>query len=263
MVKSGLYYQHESGQLRHRFKGRLMFPIKDHLGRTIAFGGRQLEKNANTAKYINSPETKVFNKSKVLYGLDCAKNAIRKENSVCIMEGYMDVIMSHQFGIDVAVGSMGTALTQQQIQLLNRFTSKAILCFDSDNAGREATVRSIEELKLKKFEVNVMKLSSKDPADILLDEGRDSFDKSYDDAKYYLDYLLDEKLPGLDLENIQAVSELVSYLVPFIKLEKESIIQTHFVNNLASKLKINRDLILAKLQKLWLYKVNKKIYSRF
>ena len=263
IVDSGLFYEKETGGLRHRFAGRLIIPIMDHMGRTVAFGGRILEESKTMAKYINSPETVVFNKSYQLYGLDKAKNSIRKENQVIIMEGYMDVLMAHQYGITNAVGSMGTALTQQQIQLVNRFTSKAALCFDSDPAGQDATIRSIEGLKQKDFGVSVISLDSKDPADVLQTEGVDAFKQSIHDAAYYLDYLSGKWISETDNENIHDVATLINNLVPYIKLEKDNVLQSHFVTNLASKLKINRDLILAKLQNSGYIKTSKKYTPAF
>lgn len=260
---SGLFYPLETGGIKHRFAGRLIIPIMDHLGRTVAFGGRILENNKNMAKYINSPETSVFNKSYQLYGLDKAKNSIRKENQAIIMEGYMDVLMAHQYGITNAVGSMGTALTQQQIQLINRFSHKAALCFDSDSAGQEATVRSIEGLKQKGFGVTVISLDSKDPADVLQSEGVDAFKECIEKADYYLDYLADKWIAETDIENIHEVATLINNLVPFIKLEKDNVLQTHFVTNLASKLKVNRDLILAKLQNSGYIRATKKYTPAF
>ena len=129
-----------------RFRGRLMFPIRDDRGRTVGFGGRLLASDTSMgAKYINTAQTPMFDKGALLYALDLAKDAIRREKSVIVVEGYMDVIAAHQHGITNVVASMGTALTDRQIRALERFKCKIMLAMDADAAGIEATLRALQE----------------------------------------------------------------------------------------------------------------------
>ncbi|NNF20976.1 MAG: DNA primase, partial [Saprospiraceae bacterium] len=129
-----------------RFRGRVMFPIHNQTGKVIAFGARTLKKDKKVPKYLNSPETDIYYKSKVLYGLHLAKGPIRKEDNCYIVEGYTDVISLHHFGIQNVVSSSGTALTMDQIQLLSRFSENVTVLFDGDPAGVRASLRGIDML---------------------------------------------------------------------------------------------------------------------
>ena len=263
LVNSGLFYQHETGLLRHRFRGRLMIPVNDHLSRTVAFGGRDLSEEKQVAKYINSPETTVFNKKFGLFAMDKAKSAIRKKGDTLVMEGYMDVMMAFQYGFDYSVGSMGTALTLRQVQLIKRFSNRVYLSFDSDKAGKEAAYRSIEQLTAKDLAVNVLVLDEKDPADVLNAQGQSAFESLIKDSLYYLDYALLKLQDKYDISDIHQTSQLVDALVPLMKMENDSIVINHFVTNLALKLKVNRELILAKLKNFAYIESTKKYTPTF
>lgn len=139
LLASGLVGKSDkSDRLYDRFKGRLMFPIQDHMGKVIGFGGRIIGKQEGVAKYINSPETEVYHKSRVLYGISQAKQTIRDEDRAILVEGYMDVISLHQAGIRNAVAASGTALTEDQIRLIGRFSKNVLIIFDADAAGIKA-----------------------------------------------------------------------------------------------------------------------------
>ena len=154
LLRSGLVVQRDNGEAVDRFRGRLMIPICRDSGSVIAFGGRATEPD-QVPKYLNSPETPIYSKSRTLYGLHLAKPAIRKLGRAILVEGYFDVAQLVQAGITPVVASCGTALTTQQAQLLRRFTSKVVLSFDPDAAGQGAAVRSCELLANEGFEVNV------------------------------------------------------------------------------------------------------------
>ena len=145
MEQSGLVLRREGGGLYDRFRNRLMFPIHNESGKVIGFGGRALAEN-DQPKYMNSPETPIYRKSYVLYNLHRAKEGIRKEDRVVLVEGYMDVIGVHQGGIQGAVATLGTALTRDHAKILKRYADEAVAFFDPDEAGRRATVRGIEPL---------------------------------------------------------------------------------------------------------------------
>ena len=155
LVSSGLSLINESsGQIVDRFKERTMFPIQSYSGRTLGFGGRAFNPNAK-AKYLNSPETLIYHKSKVLYGLNYAKHAIGKEELCYIVEGYTDVISMHQNGIENVVSASGTALTLEQIKLINRLAQNVVLLFDGDNAGIKATYKSINMILKEGMNVKI------------------------------------------------------------------------------------------------------------
>lgn len=139
-----------------------MFPIRDTSGQTIAYSGRLLEKRDDAPKYLNSPETAIFNKRKVLFNFDKAKGIIRREKEAILFEGFMDVIAAYRSGVKNGIASMGTSLTDEQIQALNRVTSHLVICYDGDNAGQNATKRALEIIEpTGKFSLEVIKIPEK------------------------------------------------------------------------------------------------------
>ncbi len=165
LVDTGLSIKRESGGYFDRFHGRVIFPIQSISGRTIGFGGRALEKSERTAKYVNSPESIVYNKSKTLYGISYAKNAIVKENYCILVEGYTDVIQMHQTGIENVVASSGTALTSEQIRLIKRFTSNITVIYDGDAAGIKASIRGVDMILSEGMNVRIVLLPEGDDPD--------------------------------------------------------------------------------------------------
>src|SRR3990167_1911470 len=157
---------YSGGKLLDRFRGRVMFPIKDTQGRTLGFSGRAL--GSREPKYLNSPDTLVFNKSKSLYGIDLAKTEIGKQKTAILVEGNLDVISSHQAGVKNTVAPLGTALTEKQVEILRRFSDKLIISFDTDFAGHAAAKRGIELAEEAGFSVKVADLGEgKDPDEII------------------------------------------------------------------------------------------------
>src|SRR5215210_5807152 len=144
-VEAGLLSERESGGYRDRFRNRLLFPIRTREGRVVGFGGRAL--GEAIPKYLNSPQTVIFDKSTLLFGLDLAQESIRRDDQVVIVEGYMDAIAAHQFGYANVVAAMGTAVTEQQIGLVKRLSRNIVLALDADVAGQLATLRSLETMQ--------------------------------------------------------------------------------------------------------------------
>jgi DNA primase len=142
--KTGLTIVRDDGRHVDRFRGRVMFPIQSMSGRVLGFGGRILGNDKKAAKYLNSPESDIYHKSKVLYGINHAKQAIAKQDNCYLVEGYTDVIQMHQAGIENVVSSSGTALTSDQIRLINRLTKNITVLFDGDAAGLRASIRGID-----------------------------------------------------------------------------------------------------------------------
>ena len=181
LEKTGLTILREDGKHFDRFKGRVMFPIQSLSGRNLGFGGRILTNDKKAAKYLNSPESEIYHKSKVLYGIFHAKQAIAKQNNCYLVEGYTDVIQLHQAGIENVVASSGTALTPDQIRLINRLTKNITVLFDGDAAGLRASIRGIDLILEEGMNVKVCTFPDGDDPD--------SFAKktSYDDLVLYLE----------------------------------------------------------------------------
>jgi hypothetical protein len=174
LVRAGLAVNYENERIYDRFRNRLMFPICDRAGRCVGFGGRTL--GNDPAKYLNSPENELFQKSRLLFGLDQARSAISRKREALVVEGYLDAILLHQFGFDQAVATLGTALTDGQVRLLRGLAEAIVLCFDSDEAGQRAADRALETALRYGLTVRVAVMSDgKDPADCLLATGADGF----------------------------------------------------------------------------------------
>ncbi|MFC0618141.1 DNA primase [Deinococcus budaensis] len=172
LLEAGLLIENpESGRVYDRFRGRVMFPIRDHLGRLVGFGGRVLDDSK--PKYLNTPETEAFKKGELLYGLDKARGSLGGGSELIVVEGYMDVITMHQHGFTGAVASLGTALTAEHATLLERLgVTRLALMFDNDEAGRRATLTGLDQVIGSRFEVTAHTLAGgKDAADALLDLG--------------------------------------------------------------------------------------------
>lgn len=163
--RAGLAFKNQRGTYQDRFRGRLMFPIFTHFGKIAGFTGRALRKDED-AKYINVPETPVFNKSRILYGLHKSKTSIREKGEAVLVEGQMDFLMAYQDGVKNVVATSGTALTADHLKTLRRLADKLVLSFDSDEAGQLAAERSIELAGAHDFSVKVLTFNEKDPADI-------------------------------------------------------------------------------------------------
>jgi DNA primase len=181
LEKVGLTITREDGKHFDRFKGRVMFPIQSLSGRNLGFGGRILTNDKKAAKYLNSPESEIYHKSKVLYGIFHAKQAITKQNNCYLVEGYTDVIQLHQAGIENVVASSGTALTPDQIRLINRLTKNITVLFDGDAAGLRASIRGIDLILEEGMNVKVCTFPDGDDPDSFARKN------SYDDLVFYLE----------------------------------------------------------------------------
>ena len=247
LLKAGLSFRSaKTGKILDYFRDRIIFPIFNLQGKIIAFGGRVLDDKL--PKYLNSPETPVYYKTKNLYGLFQAKQRIRQQNQVIIMEGYTDVLIAHQFGFGNAVASLGTALTSQQVSLLRRFTDEILIAFDSDSAGKSATLRSLGLVKKAGLAVKIVYLPpDSDPADIILQKGEPFFANLIKDALPLFDYklkiLLQQYNPASSQGKVNIVKELFSDLADIgsdIELHSE-------VKKIAERLHLTEDSILIDL----------------
>ena len=218
ILESGLVFKTKNNTFFDRFFGRLMFPIIDVQGRVIAFGGRDLTDNKNTAKYLNSPDTPIFNKSYNLYSINIAKNSKNKE--FILVEGYMDVIALYQAGITNVVAALGTAFNENHIKLLKKYANKVIILFDSDDAGIKATLRAIPILTNNGIYVRVAQVeNAKDPDEYIAKFGTKSFLELLNNAKSYISFQIKQKMqeynindPIQKVEFTKQVSKIISSL---------------------------------------------------
>jgi DNA primase len=215
------------------FRGRLMFPIRDLRNQPVAFGGRILPELASdfNPKYINSPETPLFSKSKQLYGLDVARDAVQKQKNVLVMEGYTDVIMAHQHGQENAVAVLGTALGEEHIRILKRFTERVTLVLDGDDAGQRNADRVLDLFVAAEVDLRVLTLPDEyDPAEFLLEKGREAFQDLVLQAPDAFEHKLRKLTAGVDLmqDTHQATAALEALLkiVAQAPMEGASVLKT-------------------------------------
>ena len=194
----------EKGRKYDRFRNRVMFPVFDYQGRVIGFGGRVLDDSK--PKYLNSPETLVFQKGTNLYGLNFALKSNMQERYFIIVEGYMDLIALYQSGITNVVASLGTALTINQARLLKRYADKVVISYDADMAGQMATMRGLEILRNAGFDVRVLSIpKGKDPDEFIKSNGKEAFLKLVNSAEPLIDYRLRKAEEGINFRNTEAI----------------------------------------------------------
>ncbi len=248
LVEAGLIIEKEEGGSYDWFRNRLMFPICDIQGRVTGFGARVLDDSL--PKYINSPQTPIFDKGSILYGVDRAKSAIRKKNLVIIVEGYMDVISAHQHGWQNVVGSMGTSLTEKQVGSIRGLTNNVTLALDADLAGEEATLRGKAILAHSNAEANVILLPpGKDPDEVIR-EDLALWEKLVEQATPILDFAFQSVISKVDINKAKDKSLAVQKLLPSIYEIKDPTQKFHYVEKLARALKIKTSDIEVALQKL-------------
>ena len=226
LIDSGLVtVSQKNGNLFDRFRGRLMFPIIDVRGNIIAFGGRIIKNDKEAAKYLNSPETLIFNKRKNLFGLNLAKKS--KQGYLILVEGNIDVVALHQYGFDNAVASLGTSLTEEQAVLLSRYTEQVVLIYDGDAAGQRATQRAIPILEKAGIGVKVLQIrDAKDPDEFLKKFGADRFKLLLEGSSNRVEYQLNAIAKKYDLKDdeqrikfIQEAAELICTLGSAVQRE--------------------------------------------
>jgi DNA primase len=235
-----------------RFRGRIMFPIRDSAGRVVGFTGRILPEadDGKAAKYLNSPETAVFNKSRILYGFDLAKLAIKKFDYTVIVEGQMDIIMCHQAGFQNVVATSGTALTPEHLTLLRRISNRVIMAFDADKAGVNAATKAWQLALSLGMEVKIAEFKEgKDPADVILsDGGKEKFKEALKDSMHIIDFYL-SKIIAEKLEPRKMGVEVREKILPFLVLIESSIEKSHFVKKISDKCGIAEAAIWEDLKK--------------
>ncbi|HAM38752.1 MAG TPA: DNA primase [Elusimicrobia bacterium] len=243
------------------FYNRIIFPIFDVTGRIIAFGGRVLD-DKTMPKYLNSPETVVYSKSKTLYALNFAGKSIRETNSAVILEGYIDVIMCHQYGINNTIATLGTALTSQHSSILKRYTDNITVAYDPDAAGRSSSIRSSEILLANDLQVKISQLpNGKDSDEILISDGADKLKSIFSDSISYIDFLISEKSKIYDYKSIEGKVDIVKSVLPVISKIPNIIVKSEYIKLLSEKLEIKEELLNQELHKIDNLNSNKNIQT--
>ncbi len=264
LVAAGLAVEREGGGAYDRFRDRLIFPIHDPDGRVIGFGGRAM--GDAQPKYLNTPQTAIFDKGANLYALHLARDAVRRTRDVIVVEGYMDAIAAHQFGFENVVASMGTALTSAQVRLVRRSVDRILLALDSDAAGQMATIRGLDVLReglteadrptadaagLVRFErtlktdIRIVRLpQGKDP-DELIRRDVEAWREALEQPVPLVDFYIDAVIGGQTHFEPREKSDIVQRLAPVLREIGDRIVQAHYVADVARRLKVNEGLILA------------------
>ena len=255
------------------FINRIMFPIYDLAGNPVAFSGR-IYNTKDTSKYINTKETDKFKKGKILYNYHIAKEHLKKNDSVIIMEGQMDVIRASTIGVNNCIATMGTALTRDHKSIIKNMTNNVILCFDGDSAGEKATISAIELLEDTGIDIKIVRLpNDMDPDEYIIKEGKDSFLYQISNATNLIDYKMELLKKNKDFGNIKDISSYVNSALKELVYEKDDIVVELNLKKLATSFDIDYDNLVNKYEKLKndnnnkdsYVKVNKpkKVYNRY
>ncbi|MDI6603280.1 MAG: DNA primase [Patescibacteria group bacterium] len=258
--RAGLAIKNEQGGFYDRFRGRIIFPIFDLNSQVVGFGGRIFKEKdkADIAKYINTPNTLLYDKSRILYGLDKAKVEIRKKDACILVEGYIDVIMAHQVGTQNVVATSGTALTSYQLKVIKRYSENLILGFDMDVAGDTATKRGINLAQSLGFNIKVTRLpEGKDAADIILKNPKE-WHKTLQNSKLILEFYFQSAFSRRDSKTLEGKKEISKILLPVLKRIPNQIEKSFWIQKLAEELEVKEESIEEELKKV---KIEEEVYG--
>ncbi|MEA2088040.1 MAG: DNA primase [Candidatus Caldatribacteriota bacterium] len=249
LIKAGLIKKSKiEGKYIDYFRDRIIFPIFNLSGKAIGFGGRVLDDSL--PKYINSPETLVYNKGSNLYSLNFAKEGIRKNNYLIIVEGYTDVLVTQQYEFNNVAASLGTALTTRQIDLIKRFTDMVLIAYDADSAGNMATLRSLDLLVKAGLEVKVIDLpQGYDPADFLIKKGRTPFQNLIDRSLSLIDYKLKLLYSKYNIKTIEGKVKIIKGIIPTLSVIGNEVELRAQTKKISEELKLSEEAILIELKK--------------
>lgn len=233
-----------------RFRDRIIFPVLDTAGKVVGFGGRVINNEDFRPKYLNSPETLVYRKRDILYGLHLAKDAIRDKKEVFLVEGYFDLITMYQEGIKNTVATSGTALSENHVRLLRRYTDTVTLVFDGDEAGRNASFRGGTILLNGEIKVKVIPLpSGKDPDSFIKGKGREGFLNIAKGSKSFMEYVIDRAVTESDIKSVSGKIDCVKRVVPFISYVNNSVERSVYISLLAEKTEVSERAITDEMNK--------------
>jgi DNA primase len=243
LLESGLVTRREEGENKpyDRFRNRIMFPIHNDVGEVIAFSGRILDKEAEAAKYVNSPETPLFRKGRVLFGLHKTKRGLIEADCAIVCEGQLDLITLFEAGIANVVAPQGTAFTEQQARILKRFVSEVVLCFDADAAGQKAAERSLDALLQNNLVVRVAEIPlGEDPDSMVRKQGREEFEKLVSGARDFFDWWIERETSAADLNSLGAKMQVAQRLAETIGRVQDPMMRGEVANRASARLGVPR-----------------------
>lgn len=256
ILATGLVGKTEKGFLYDKFKNRFMFPIFDIRGRLVAFGGRTLEssevmKEKHIPKYVNSPENLIYTKGKHLFGLNLAKKTSEKMKRILVVEGYMDVITPHQFGVTNVVASLGTALTEAQGRLLRQYAEEIVLSYDSDEAGQKAIMRGLEIMQSLGVTAKVLQMEgAKDPDEYVLKYGQAKFEKLIENSISLVEYKVKRLKNQYNLEDTTDKIKFLNKMADILSKVDNNIERDIYIDKLSKELGVGKEAINAEVEKI-------------
>ena len=249
IARAGLSSQNDKGGYYDRFRNRLMFPISDVHGTVVGFTARKMNEDDVGGKYINTPETNIYHKSEVLYGLSRAKKAIREQDLAVVVEGNMDCVSSHQAGIKNVVASSGTALTPEQVKLLKRFTKNISLAFDPDSAGQEALVRGLQIAWQEEMSIKIIVLPQARDPDDLIKEDINKWKQIIKSAQDFMDWIIARAEQENDLLTAAGKKQAAKTILTWISRLPDPIEQTHYLQILSNKIDVDETILRDAIKK--------------
>ncbi len=248
MEDAGLIIRRDDGGMYDRFRGRIMFPIHDSMGRAVGFGARVLLGDSGGAKYVNSPQSRVYDKSRIVYGLFQAKQEIRKQDRVILTEGYADTITLHQSGFTNAVASSGTALTAEQLKLIARYSKNLVVAYDGDDAGINAAMKAIELAIPLGFDVSVVSLPDKeDPDTFVRSRGADAFTRHLREAQSFIDFLAERYKVQGQLATPKGTAEAVRSLVKLVATIDDALQREFLLRQVSARFAMREEMLYAEM----------------
>lgn len=258
LIKAGVLISGSNNSYYDRFRDRIIFPIFNVRGEVLAFGGRIINNNPSSPKYLNSPDTPIYTKGKNLYGLNWAKSRIRETGTAIIMEGYTDVLTAHKGGITNAIASLGTALTTEQGKLLKRYASTVYIAYDADTAGAQATLRGLDILKEEGLKVMVVKLpEEEDPDEFISTNGQAGFTGLIKESIGLIDFKIEQLVSGRDLSDIDEKIDLTRQLIKLLLGIEDKIERKLYLEKIAGDFQLDLELLREELETA-VYKDSKK-----
>jgi DNA primase len=249
LIAVGIVIRSDKGGIYDRFRGRVIFPLRDHKGIVVGFSGRTLLKDEKEAKYINSPETQLYSKSKMLYGLWENREYIRKEGEIVLVEGELDVIPSWQAGVKNVVAIKGSAFTSEQAQLITRYTHNVAMSLDADSAGREAIKRAVNIAENIDLSIRVVQImGGKDPGDVATANPR-SWREMVAGSVLYWDFLIDSACQQNDPKTGAGAQAISTEVIPAITQIANSVVRAHYITELAKRLAVPEESIYSEIER--------------
>jgi DNA primase len=252
IMSLGLAKRNETGEIYDSFRNRIIFPIYNVNAQIVGFGGRIIEKNTNLPKYLNSPDSPIFKKGNELFGIKHQGENIRKKGFAMLMEGYLDVLTAQKNGFESAVASLGTAFTEEQAQLLKKYTDKILISYDNDEAGKNAIIKAGYILKKYDFDVKclVMDGNEKDPDEFLRKNGKKAFIEVVKKSEEIFDFLTKEASKDLDLNDISGKRKFIERLKPFFSNVTSNLNKNLYLQRLSANFEIDEFILAEELKNL-------------